>query len=158
MDCSPPGSSVHGILQARMLEWGCHPLLQGIFLTQGLNLHLLGLLWAGGFLITKPPGKPWVDTQRCAVSSSGLCALWQNRSYFVNHARSPKWMLGLNNNMGPIYSIWCFRAADRSASCHLPSVVPKPGLGTWFQVCYLKNAGVLKGFITSENPTQGRCI
>ena len=22
MDCSPPGSSVHGILQARMLEWG----------------------------------------------------------------------------------------------------------------------------------------
>ena len=22
MDCSPPGSSVHGILQARELEWG----------------------------------------------------------------------------------------------------------------------------------------
>ena len=22
MDCSPPGSSVHGILQARALEWG----------------------------------------------------------------------------------------------------------------------------------------
>ena len=22
MDCSPPGYSVHGILQARMLEWG----------------------------------------------------------------------------------------------------------------------------------------
>ena len=36
MDCSPPGFSVHGILQARTLEWGCHFLLQGIFLTQGL--------------------------------------------------------------------------------------------------------------------------
>ena len=24
MDCSPPGSSVHGILQARVLEWGLH--------------------------------------------------------------------------------------------------------------------------------------
>ena len=26
MDCSPPGSSVHGIFQARVLEWGtsCH--------------------------------------------------------------------------------------------------------------------------------------
>ena len=34
MDCSPPGSSVHGILQAR----GWHFLLQGIFSTQGLNL------------------------------------------------------------------------------------------------------------------------
>ena len=35
--CSPPGSSVHGILQAGILEWGCHVLLQGIFLTQGSN-------------------------------------------------------------------------------------------------------------------------
>ena len=34
---SPPGSSVHGILQAM----GCHTLLQGIFLTQGSNLSLL---------------------------------------------------------------------------------------------------------------------
>ena len=25
MDCSPPGSSVHGILQARILEWVCPP-------------------------------------------------------------------------------------------------------------------------------------
>ena len=47
MDCSPTGSSVHGILQARILECGCHFLLQGLFLTQGifptqgLNLHLL---------------------------------------------------------------------------------------------------------------------
>ena len=23
MDCSLPGSSVHGIFQARVLEWGC---------------------------------------------------------------------------------------------------------------------------------------
>ena len=28
MDCSPPGFSVHGILQARILEWVCHFLLQ----------------------------------------------------------------------------------------------------------------------------------
>ena len=40
MDCSLPGSSVHGILQARVLEWGCHFLHQGTFLIQGLNLRL----------------------------------------------------------------------------------------------------------------------
>ena len=28
MDCSPPGSSVHGIFQAKVLEWGCHCLLR----------------------------------------------------------------------------------------------------------------------------------
>ena len=36
-DCSPPGSSVHEILQARILGVGCHALLQGIFQTQGSN-------------------------------------------------------------------------------------------------------------------------
>ena len=41
MDCSPPGSSVRGIFQARILEWVCQFLLQGIFPTQGLNLCLL---------------------------------------------------------------------------------------------------------------------
>ena len=29
MDCRPPGSSVHGILQARMLEWVSIPLSRG---------------------------------------------------------------------------------------------------------------------------------
>ena len=39
---TPPGSSVHGILQAIMLEWvASYSLLQGIFQTQGLNLGLL---------------------------------------------------------------------------------------------------------------------
>ena len=41
MDCSLQGSSLHGILQARILGVGCHFLLQGIFPTQGLNLGLL---------------------------------------------------------------------------------------------------------------------
>ena len=40
VDCSPPGSSVHGII-SKNTGVGCHFLLQGIFLTQGLNLHLL---------------------------------------------------------------------------------------------------------------------
>ena len=43
MDCGPPGSSIHGILQARILDWVA--LLQGIFQTQGSNLSLLGLHW-----------------------------------------------------------------------------------------------------------------
>ena len=37
MDCNPPGSSVHEILQARTLEWVCHFLLQRIFPTQASN-------------------------------------------------------------------------------------------------------------------------
>ena len=29
MDCSPPGSSVHGIFQARVLEWGATAFSKG---------------------------------------------------------------------------------------------------------------------------------
>ena len=39
--CSPPGSSVHGILQARVLEWVAMPSSQRILLTQGSSLSLL---------------------------------------------------------------------------------------------------------------------
>ena len=37
MDCSPLGSSVQEILQARILEWVVMPSLQGIFLIQRSN-------------------------------------------------------------------------------------------------------------------------
>ena len=40
-DCSPPGSSVHGIPRARILEW-----VAISFLTQGLNSHLLCFLYS----------------------------------------------------------------------------------------------------------------
>ena len=53
MDCSLPGSYVHGIFQARILEWGHHFFLPGIFLTQGLNPGLLHYR----LFTTEPPGK-----------------------------------------------------------------------------------------------------
>ena len=40
LDCSPPGSSVHGILHARILEWVAMPSSRGIFPTERSNLHL----------------------------------------------------------------------------------------------------------------------
>ena len=38
--CSPPGSSVHGILQARILEWVAISVFQGVFPTHGSNPSL----------------------------------------------------------------------------------------------------------------------
>ena len=55
-DGSPPGSSVHGILQARELERAAISSSRGVFLTQGSNPCLLHL--AGVFFTTEPPGKP----------------------------------------------------------------------------------------------------
>ena len=56
MGCSMPGFAVHGILQARILEYS---LLQGIFPTQGLNPWFLHLLhWKVSSLQPATPGKP----------------------------------------------------------------------------------------------------
>ena len=56
VDCSPSGSSVHGILQARIHEW----VAISYFPTQGLNLCLLCLLlWQVGSLPLVTHGKPF---------------------------------------------------------------------------------------------------
>ena len=52
--CSRTGFSARGILQARILELGCHALLQGISPTQGSNMSH----WQAGSLPLTPPGKP----------------------------------------------------------------------------------------------------
>ena len=59
MACSPPGSSVNGIFQARILEWVAISLSRGIFLTQGSNSYLLCLLhWQADYLPLHHLGNP----------------------------------------------------------------------------------------------------
>ena len=51
VDCSEPGSPVHGDSPGMNTGVGCQALLQGIFPTQGLNRRLLHLLrWQAGSL------------------------------------------------------------------------------------------------------------
>ena len=49
MDCSPPDSSVHGILQARILEWEAIPFSRG-------SPNRVSCI--ADFLPSEPPGKP----------------------------------------------------------------------------------------------------
>ena len=70
MDHSPPGSSVHGILQARILEWVPVPFSRGIFQTHRWNPPLLHLLlWQVGPLPLAPPGKPLLDATSCEMGN-----------------------------------------------------------------------------------------
>ena len=59
MDCSPPGSSVHGMSQARILEWVAISCSRGSSQPRD-QAHVSCL--AGKFFTTQPPGKPdgWV--------------------------------------------------------------------------------------------------
>ena len=69
MDCSLPGSSAHGILQARILEWVAIPFSRGIFPTQGSNpglLHCRQILYHLSHQ-SSPLNYPWwcEQTQQC---------------------------------------------------------------------------------------------
>ena len=57
--CSPPGSSVHGILQARILEWVAMPSSRGPSRPRGRTC-VSYISWIGRrvFLPLAPPGKP----------------------------------------------------------------------------------------------------
>ena len=69
MDCSPPGPSVHGDSPGKNTGVGSHFLLQGIFLTQGLNP---GLCTAGRFFRTHPgPEATWVGPGALFAKPSG---------------------------------------------------------------------------------------
>ena len=59
MDCSPPGSSVHGILQARILEWGAISSSRGSFQPRDCTgISCVILHWQADSFTTEPPGKP----------------------------------------------------------------------------------------------------
>ena len=72
MDCSLPGSSVHGILQARMLEW--------VAISYSRDLPDPGIkpelpaspVLAGGFFTAEPLGSPDRGLFRTLCSSSNL--------------------------------------------------------------------------------------
>ena len=56
MDCSQPGSSVHGILQARILDWVAMPSSRG---SSWLRDQTCVSCIAGAIFTTEPPGKPF---------------------------------------------------------------------------------------------------
>ena len=62
MNCSPAGSSVHGILQERILEWVAMPSSRGSSPPRDRNRKSFGLVslisWQVGSLPLSPPGKP----------------------------------------------------------------------------------------------------
>ena len=58
MDCRPPGSSIRGIFQARVLEWVAMPSSRRSFQPRDWTLVSCVLYWQVGSLPLVAPGKP----------------------------------------------------------------------------------------------------
>ena len=93
MDCSPPGSSVHGNLQARILEWVVVPSSRGS--SQPRDWTQVSHI-EGGFFTAELPGKPWFSLASYMTDESGnrdperVSELPMNAP--VEHRQEPKWL------------------------------------------------------------------
>ena len=95
MDSSLPGSSVHGVLQARVLEWAARPSsrgsshFRGIFLTQELNLCLF-ISCNGRWVLYHHLGSPWDSIYMLVFFLKKAKVVWLERSQYevVPAARS----------------------------------------------------------------------
>ena len=68
VDCSPPGSSVYGIFQGRILEWAAISLSRDL---PDPGIEPVSPALAGRFFTTEPPGKP-LKERCCAVLSCSV--------------------------------------------------------------------------------------
>ena len=108
MDCSLPGSSVHSILQARLLEWVAIAHLQGNLPNSGIKpASLVSPALAGGFFPTSVTWRaqtyikqifvPWRNEERaffffplCRNMLDNLGGKW-NGKMWADRSSSVKW-------------------------------------------------------------------
>ena len=76
MDCSLSGSSVHGILQARILEWVAIPSSRGSFQSTVEPVSFMSPALAGGFF------KPHPHTHTL-IHADGILPCQKNRPVFI---------------------------------------------------------------------------
>ena len=86
-DCSPPGSSVHGVLQARILERIAISFFRGSA-NQGIELpSSVSSALAGRFFTTEPPGM-CEESLEVGGGSSGSKRIGRIESHFCGQGRN----------------------------------------------------------------------
>ena len=71
-DCSLPGSSVHGIFQARVLEWGA--IAFSIYMLLYIYIHIYAYIYIGfpgGTVVKNPPAKAGDARDMNSIPGSG---------------------------------------------------------------------------------------
>ena len=102
MDCNLPGSSVHGIFQARVLEWGAIWSQQTVFQDMGIPDHLICLLrnlYVGqeGTFRTWHGTTDWFQTGKRVCQGCILSPCWFNwyTEYIVWHVKLDEAQAGI---------------------------------------------------------------
>ena len=112
MDCSPPGSSVCGDSPGKDTGVGYNGLLQGIFLTQGSNPHLLCFLhWQAGSLPLESPREYGVNIILYALGNQNI-----HVTSFIDILAFLQWWSGTEHIISLKYACmsWSYGAYSRN--------------------------------------------
>ena len=138
MDCSPPGSSVHWISQARILEWVAISYFQGSF--PGIVPASLAL--ADKFFSPEPPGKPLEDNNSGYFHASvPSIAIMKYHRYRYRKKIEDMNLRDVHLTLRSVFSVFCPLRKFPSAQSQL-SLSPKE-LMIFFCVIQISNAHIL---------------
>ena len=101
MDCSLPGSSVHGVLQARILVWATMPSCRGPSQPRDQTCVSFNSFTAGGLFTTEPLEKPpsMVCYVKCSKSLTWVIFGKVHRPHILN------WIYHLESKNDNIYDL-----------------------------------------------------
>ena len=113
MDCSPPGSSVHGILHTKILEWAATPSSRG---SSWPRIEPTPLLMAGGFFTTSTS---W-EAQTLVCMHTCLLSCYSHVWLFVT-----QWSIALQ---APLSMRFSRQEYWSGLPCPSPGDLPHPGI------------------------------
>ena len=130
MDCSAPGSSIHGIFQARILEWVAISFSRG---SSGPRNWTRISCIAGGFFNQpsyeeSPNCTGWggIFSQLLNSSSSDLTYLFIELLFIYREGQKSTEILKPKDNLNIRSEIWLNKFVERNLSPGLNSVLPWP--------------------------------
>ena len=106
MDCIPPGSSVHGIFQTRILEWVAISFSRGIFWTQESNPGLLHCRWSPALQADSLPTE--------LRGEASICGEMTNSSFLKKRFETLELKWVSQPEIGEAENILLFKAGQKS--------------------------------------------
>ena len=107
IDCSPPGSSVHGILQTRIVEWVGLPFPPSVYLPDP-EIELASPALAERFFTTTPSGKPFTDPTLSKLIASFASGLARQIHIYFSVGKGHKYKALRTYNVFSPYDHWEF--------------------------------------------------
>ena len=165
-DCNPPGSSVHGIFQARILKWVAFSSSRG---SSNPGIKLRSSTWQADSLLSEPPGNPltikgmrkfWVVMKFFHISITGVvakcsslskCVGLYSKNSFTNYASVNMTEEKQREVKGEDRIMWHSVTHDiRGLSCNLEWMLSNSG-SVQLDMCFLKKLSFMILFASEES-------